>query len=85
MYQNSHQNNKFERTAASHFNRYSEIDLRTSKFDKLFITQNTFLSRNKYSSVKTKLPIISSYSSTRVANANLNSHGKINRLLESTV
>lgn len=40
--------------------------------------------RNKYSSFKTKLPMISAYSSANSNNHNLNSHGKVNRLVEST-
>ena len=61
------------------------MDLRTNKFDKLLITQNSFLPRTKYANIKTKLPMISGYNSTGSSTRALNTHGKIGRLLDNAL
>jgi hypothetical protein len=74
---------KFEKTATSHYQRYSELDFQTHKIDKLLVTQASFNPSLRYKSLKTKLPTIGAYSSTTGIQGALHSHGKVGRLIEN--
>jgi hypothetical protein len=45
-----------KKSTMSHFKRYSELDLRNDKIDRLLITQSNLFSQLKIKTWKTKLP-----------------------------
>ena len=45
-----------KKTTMSHFKRYSELDLRNDKIDRLLITQSNLFTQLKIRPLRTKLP-----------------------------
>ena len=56
--QKTSRNNFFGRSSASHYNRYSEVDLKMQKCDKMLLTQASMYPQPRMQSTKTKLPTL---------------------------
>ena len=60
--------------------RYSDVELKIHKFDKLLATQASFNPQVKIKTIKTKLPTLRTYDSVRSMKTTMHSHGKIAKM-----